>query len=162
MKLRTLFALAALALLPLAHRPLDSQGPTTAAVFPRNPVVVYEFVATSVLGDSHAHLIAFADGHVSFSQSASPILPDSTDLSVSLDLDPADVADLAERLRRAGAAVLGDAVTTGLPVTTVTLLTPDETSLAHSFSFTPFSGPHVEVQSIINEFLGLQVTPNLP
>jgi hypothetical protein len=161
MKPRSFPCLGALLALPLIVAPLTSQGPPTAVVFPREPVVIYETVATSVFENTHIHLIAYADGHVSYSRSGSVLLQ-SSPVSLSLAVDPKAVRGLARALRDAGAATLEDNVTVGLPVTTVSLLAPTPTALAHSFSYGTFSADHLGVQVAINAFLASFVLPNVP
>ena len=160
MKPRTLTCLAAVAALSLTIFPATSQGPPSIIVFGRQPVVVYESSFAGLLGTTHVHLIAYSDGHISFSRGNSGFpLPD---VSVFIDVDSETVQAFARELRKAGATTLGDNVTPGFPVNTLTILGPDPTTVAHSFSYDTFSGPHIDVTLAINKFIVTTINPNLP
>ncbi len=162
MKLGILSTLAALSLLSFAPQAVISQGPPSIIVFPRHPVVVYEAALANVFGTTHEHLIAYSDGHVSYSRRAGPAAPPSADVSAFVEVGPAAVKVLARELRAAGAFVLQDGVVPGLVTATLTVLDPNPTAAARTFSYSSISVLHQPVQAAIDDFIATSVVPNLP
>lgn len=148
---------AAIALVALGSA--TAQGPPVIVVFDRQPLVVYEVSHQSIFGTTHEHLIAYSDGHVSYSLRGDGVSPD---VSAFVELAPLDTHALGRTPRAEGVLKLGDSVTPGQPAATLTVLGPTPDAQAHSFSYGPLSAAHQSVQAAIDDFVATKVLPNLP